>query len=547
MAKILLIEDVHQFTPNPESIKAISEAVSRGGIKYPVVLEGRLSVIGVRNENNRRYTRKVWEKQLQEGSALRQLITHRRSVGLLEHPGDGNVSLQSPISHVLMDVYLKESDGNAEIFGKIGFINTGEGNKMIALIEAGYNPLVSSRGYGSVVKASDGVDEVQDDYVCEGWDVVWNPSFKTAEMDGSKLRGENAKKTESVLVETVSAPIKTDSPDANLYESKTAETYTTMSDKFKVIRESLTPIATADVAKLPPRAIVETLARCGDLHRQAAVVGSTDATLSWDVHQIHSEISAQEQRLTDAMAEPQKRVASMNEQSVKTLKTMKLIAETAMKFKTAAAKYLKEAEAKSLKLKETIERGHGWVKRAKLAESKASLLDRKYQYACEAVDEIHARYQADVTELGRRVLQLEFADKFADAEMQKKLNEATTLKDLVALRETVEGKVAEGKAPPFEKDGSGEKKGKKEGDGEKKAAEDKKDDKKEEAAPAADAKPVVTESKKEEAAPAPKADANKPGPRDLAPLQEAVLIGGNRSFDFTEQAACIRRLSESRK
>ena len=392
MSKILLLEDVHQFIPKPAAIQEIKESMARGALKFPVEITGRLSVIGVRNENNRRYKKSVWEKQLQENSQLRSLIKARRSVGLLEHPEDGQVSLRSPITHVLMDVWM-ESD---EVFGKLGFINTPEGHKMLALIEAGYNPLVSSRGYGSVTRASDGVDDVQEDYVCEGWDSVWNPSFKTAELDGSQLRNIESTKTEPKPVLTETTAEKTTTKTA-LNES-TTETNNNMNDQLKSIRESIAPLATADVASMPPQQVASTLARCGELHRRAAQVA--DPALSWDVHEVHQEITAVENRLAEAMSAPAKKVVALNEQSTKTLKTLKIVAETALKFKGAASKYLKENQAKSAKLRETIERGQGWVKRARIAEARLRKTEAKYQFACESVDEIKARYEADTTELG---------------------------------------------------------------------------------------------------------------------------------------------------
>jgi hypothetical protein len=448
MSKILLLEDVHQFIPKPAAVQEIKESMARGQLKFPVEITGRLSVIGIRNENNRRYKKSVWEKQLQENSQLRSLIKARRSVGLLEHPEDGQVSLRSPITHILMDVWM-EGD---EVFGKLGFINTPEGHKMLALIEAGYNPLVSSRGYGSVVRGSDGVDDVQEDYVCEGWDSVWNPSFKTAELDGSQLRTRSEAKTEST--EPAKPALTSESPEVNLYESKTEQSTNNMNDQLKSIRESIAPLATADVASMPPQQVASTLARCGELHRRAAQVA--DPASSWDVHEIHQEITAVENRLTEAMSAPAKKVAALNEQSTKTLKTLKIVAETALKFKGAATKYLKEAQSKSAKLKETIERGQGWVKRARIAEARLKKVEAKYQFACESVDEIKARYEADTTELGRRMLQLEFKEKFTDADLLKQLNEASSLKDLIAIREKFKEpdggvvKVSGGKAGPGE-------------------------------------------------------------------------------------------------
>ena len=138
---------------------------------------GRLGFCDEVNGNRRIYTRKVWEANFRDGSLLRKRLAENKTFGLLEHPADGQVSLLSPISHIVTNALLNE-DGS--ISGELVFLDTAEGRKMQALIAAGYNPTVSSRGYGSLVKNSEGIDVVQDDYICEGWDVVMTPSFSNA-------------------------------------------------------------------------------------------------------------------------------------------------------------------------------------------------------------------------------------------------------------------------------------------------------------------------------------------------------------------------------
>src|SRR5512139_1627004 len=150
-------------------------------------IPGRFSVCDCVNGNNRRYSKRVWEKNLQPGSVLQESITRNAAFGLLEHPKDGIVTLLSPISHHVTKAAMvesKDAQGQPvyEVVGEIALLDTEEGKKLKALIEGGYNPLVSSRGYGSLEKAPDGVDEVKEDYVCEGWDVVIKPSFEQAEL-----------------------------------------------------------------------------------------------------------------------------------------------------------------------------------------------------------------------------------------------------------------------------------------------------------------------------------------------------------------------------
>jgi hypothetical protein len=177
--KILLEDTIGEFVVDRQSIAESTSPIVNG--RSFLRMSGRLSLCDTLNGNNRIYPRKVWERQFQTGSRLMELIKRNRSVGLLEHPKDGQVSLNSPISHLLIDAKLLE---NGEVSGEILIINTPEGLKLRALVEAGFNPLVSSRGYGSL-ESVNGNDIVQEDYVCEGWDAVFHPSFKQCELEAA--------------------------------------------------------------------------------------------------------------------------------------------------------------------------------------------------------------------------------------------------------------------------------------------------------------------------------------------------------------------------
>jgi len=187
MARIPLMEGERGAVPFIVDRSKPFVTEERSGISFSRI-PGRFSICDSVNGNNRRYPKKVWEKNLADGSTLRQAIAKNAAFGLLEHPSDGRISLQSPICILVTDAKLQTGADEAtkkpveEVVGEIIVVNTNEGQKLRALIEVGYNPMVSSRGFGSVVKASDGVDEVQEDYVCEGWDCVLKPSFERAEL-----------------------------------------------------------------------------------------------------------------------------------------------------------------------------------------------------------------------------------------------------------------------------------------------------------------------------------------------------------------------------
>jgi hypothetical protein len=66
-------------------------------------IPGRISLCDTVNGNGRRYSKPVWEKNLAPGSILMQSIAKSAAFGLLEHPKDGQVNWNSPISHLLTD------------------------------------------------------------------------------------------------------------------------------------------------------------------------------------------------------------------------------------------------------------------------------------------------------------------------------------------------------------------------------------------------------------------------------------------------------------
>src|ERR671922_1083363 len=84
-------------------------------------IPGVLSEYDVVNGNGRRYPKAVWEKNLAEGSQLRKLIESGDSLGLLEHPKDGIVTYNSPISHLTVSAKLNE---NGKLTGEIMLFDT---------------------------------------------------------------------------------------------------------------------------------------------------------------------------------------------------------------------------------------------------------------------------------------------------------------------------------------------------------------------------------------------------------------------------------------
>ncbi len=499
MSRILL-EDTSDFVVDKQSI---TEAVATG-VKFPVTIKGRVSVCDEVNGNGRIYPKAVWERQLKSGSKLTGLFEKNRSLGLLEHPKDGNVSLLSPICSMTKKAWIHEAKAEGkqpvyEVWGEIAILGTPEGRKLWALVEGGYNPLVSSRGYGSISKGPTGHDQVCEDFECEGWDVVYFPSFAKAELDGKSAReavsGVKAASLpwesmdqkqraaclsrsiadgsitapagvtvsmvgESVVLSTtttassaasgsITAPAKTVFTAPALAQVFPQPTKNNM-EKLKPIQEALRSLQSVNASGLEPVRLAEHLVKVDELHREVAAVTAGDTKLSWDGTRLHEELNQVANRLNEAAKAPAVHAKKLEEREVKTLKTLQAITELGAKFRTKFSEARKLAESAKADLAESIRRGRGWMERCKLAESKLKKLNEQYTLATDGLDLMTERYHADTSDLARRFMVLEM--NITDEATLTRLNEAKTVKALTAIKEELAGTIEEAKKKAPKKD-----------------------------------------------------------------------------------------------
>lgn len=425
-------------------------------------IPGRLSICDIVNGNGRRYRKPVWEKNLQPGSVLRESIKRNAAFGLLEHPKDGIVTLQSPISHQVTKAELVETvdpdtgKKSWEVVGEITLYNPTlipESGKLLGLIEGGYNPLVSSRGYGSLSKAADGVDEVQDDYVCEGWDVVIKPSFERAELtpDRSALTAVMAapvapnptaesqkqpKQPEVALTETLKeSPPSQSGGAATATASVTTKQNSTKAMELNQIRSRITALESLEPSKLDPQRFAESVAQVEELHQQIAEA-CVDPKQSWEATKLHNALDRLSAKLSESMQAPGKQARRLSENNIKLMKVINAVAQTALTYKRKLGEALKQVGSNAKLINELTNRGQGWQRVAESRKGKFAALQEDFETACESLDIISKRYHEDTTELARRVIQLEFKDKLTP-ELEKKLQEATRLRHIAAIRETL--------------------------------------------------------------------------------------------------------------
>ncbi len=575
MARQYLAEGLPGSFPFIADLKNIVvESLPNG--KTRTRIPGRFSVCDERNGNGRRYGRNIWEKNLTQGSALMKAISENAAFGLLEHPKDGQVTLLSPISHLVTEAKLekgRDASGKEvwEVRGEIAIVGTAEGQKLTALIEAGYNPRVSSRGFGSLVRNPDGFDDVQEDYVCEGWDVVIKPSFESAILTPNReSTDEAAKKAASpspvvenqppvitgnapgpsvtLIVPPNSPPISTGGNVKVTLENERgsqpptsgapAPVQTTESSQVKAmnlneIKSQVASFRSTDASKLSPQRFAEGMSQLSALHQEVENYRAENKTSGWTATQLHDDIKEIETLWSNTQLAPGKTAVKLRENNTKLTHVIKAVAQTGLVYKNKLGESVKAATRQTALLNEVVERGQAWRQHAKAMESERDAFRRRFMMASEALQQLGAKYKADITEMGKAHLKGEFKEKLeASPEIQKMLNEAGKPKALVPVRLALEGKISVENAKAVLE-------GKMTLDAAKAAA----------GTPAETAAGKVDESKKGAAAP-PVAENKKPAASaegsPKAPVSEGVTILSPKPTDprnVDESIAMVKRLS----
>ena len=160
-----------------------------------MVLEGVFQRSDVQNLNRRTYPRSVWEKLCRDDSKMQKRISERAMIGHLEHPKDGTTDLAQGAILVL-SAKLAE-DGT--VMGRALVYNTPAGRMVQEYVETGTKFGISSRGTGSV----DSKGVVQEDYDCQTWDIVYNPSTPGAYPKPANESTKDATVSTTVIPESV--------------------------------------------------------------------------------------------------------------------------------------------------------------------------------------------------------------------------------------------------------------------------------------------------------------------------------------------------------
>ena len=154
----------------------IKLTLDESGEDGKVIARGEFARCDVPTQNGRKYSRALYEREVKK---LQEMIKRRRCFGELDHPADGKTMLQR-VSHIITKLGI-EDDGR--VVGEAEILDTPQGKTLKAILSAGAEAGVSSRGFGSTKANKDGSQDVGEDFVLRTFDFVADPAMQTAYPD----------------------------------------------------------------------------------------------------------------------------------------------------------------------------------------------------------------------------------------------------------------------------------------------------------------------------------------------------------------------------
>jgi len=162
------------ITETVEQVEFLTETDASGGKNY--FIEGTFMQADTLNRNKRIYPKHILLNEVNRYT--KEYVNNNRAFGELNHPSGPTVNLDRCC------IIIKELNCNgADVRGKAKVMNTPMGEIVKNLIAEGARLGVSTRGMGSL-KAKNGYNEVQPDFMLSAVDVVADPSAPGAFVNG---------------------------------------------------------------------------------------------------------------------------------------------------------------------------------------------------------------------------------------------------------------------------------------------------------------------------------------------------------------------------
>lgn len=206
-----------------EVVEDVKYLVEENEGKKSLYIEGIFLQGNKENRNNRFYKVDILEKEVKRYNE--QYIKTNRALGELGHPDGPSIGLHR-VSHKIESL-VREGDN---FIGRAKILDTPMGSIARNLIEGGCVVGVSSRGMGSLVQNSKGINEVQDDfYLATAADIVADPSapdaFVQGIMEGVEWVWDNGLLKAQKIEELKEQVVKSSSRELNATKIKVFEQF----------------------------------------------------------------------------------------------------------------------------------------------------------------------------------------------------------------------------------------------------------------------------------------------------------------------------------
>lgn len=149
---------------------SIVESKSKNG---RMVLRGEFGWVDRATENKRYYPSRLMEREI---TKLQKAMEARRVYGELDHPVESRTELKR-VSHIITSL---EITPEGKVMGEAEVLDTPAGKVLAALVKAGCQVGISSRGFGTTKATEEGCEEVQEDFQLVTYDAVADPAASTA-------------------------------------------------------------------------------------------------------------------------------------------------------------------------------------------------------------------------------------------------------------------------------------------------------------------------------------------------------------------------------